>query len=111
LTLEAADAWLAGLLESPTGRLSAALRAMSLPALVDDLLAATGVADRAEVGQERDELWEYFQVTTGLPAEWRGTFASAAGPKAEAVPVGPARMPPPPGPPRAGYAPENAPTA
>jgi hypothetical protein len=40
VSLEAADAWLAALLESRTGGLAASLRAMSLPALVDDLLAA-----------------------------------------------------------------------
>ena len=82
LTLEAADTWLAALLESRAGGLAATLRALRLPALVDDLLSADFVAERLDTPQEQDDLWEHLQVTTGMPAEWRDSFVTAAGPKA-----------------------------
>ena len=83
LSLEAADAWLAALSESRAGGLAASLRAMSLPALVDDLFAAGAVADQLDTPQSQAELWEHFQVATGMPATWRDSFVTATGPKAE----------------------------
>jgi len=82
-SLEAADAWLAAMLESRSGGVTASLRAMSLPALVDDLFAAGAVADQLDTPQSQAELWEHFQVATGMPATWRDNFVTAAGPKAE----------------------------
>ena len=48
LTLDAADAWLAAILDDREGGLSAQLRAMSLPAVIDDLLTGGFVAGQVK---------------------------------------------------------------
>jgi hypothetical protein len=83
VSLESADAWLAALSESRAGGLAASLRAMSLPALVDELLAVGAIADQLDAPQNQSELWEHFQVATGMPPTWRASFVTATGPKAE----------------------------
>lgn len=69
LTLERADAWLSALLSDESGVLAAQLRAMTLEAVVDDLLAKQFVA-RQLAGNE-DAVWDQLSRWSGMPASWR----------------------------------------
>lgn len=77
LTLERADAWLTALLDDRASGLAAQLQAMSLPAIVDDLLSpggfVAGRVTRTKGGgsSDLDVLWEHLEARTGLSAAWR----------------------------------------
>ena len=71
LSLEGADAWLAALLDDTDGGLSAQLRAMSLGAVVDDLLADGFVAGRLSSPDDAIVIWERLDAWTGLHESWR----------------------------------------
>ncbi len=72
LTLDRADAWLAALLDDRAGGLAAQLQGMSLPALIDDLLAPSGfVAGRVGSPPDLAVLWDQLGARTGLTAAWR----------------------------------------
>lgn len=86
LTLDAADAWLAGLLSEDAGGLGAQLRAMALAAVLDDLLGGGFVAGRiAGGGEDAAALWEYLAARTGLPGAWRDATLPPGGVRAEDV--------------------------
>ena len=80
LSLEDADAWLAALLQDGEGGLSAQLRAMRLPAVVDDLLAGGFVAGRLRSPDDVSVLWERLDAWTGLHDSWRAASGTASGP-------------------------------
>ena len=71
LTLDGADAWLAALLDDREGGLASQLRAMSLPAVVDDLLDGGFVAGHVASPEDRGVVWEHLDVCTGLNGAWR----------------------------------------
>lgn len=71
LTLDRADAWLAALLDDRGGGLAAVLQAMSLPALVDDLLSRGNVANSLLSPTETAIVWDHLGARTGLPLAWR----------------------------------------
>lgn len=71
LTLERADSWLAALLDDRAGGLAAQLQAMSLQALVDDLLASGFVAGRVRFDVELAVIWDQLGARTGMTAGWR----------------------------------------
>ena len=54
--LAGADAWLAAQLQAPAGGLSGQLQAMTPPAVLDDLLSRSIVADRLSDPEDRDSL-------------------------------------------------------
>ncbi len=85
LTLAGADAWLAATLAARSGALADTLRALPLTALMDDLFAAGAVADRLDESGNEAALWDHVQATTGMPPDWRETFAPVAGAKAAQV--------------------------
>ena len=71
LSLDRADAWLAGLLDDNEGGLGAQLRAMSLSSVVDGLLSAGFVARRLGNADDEAVIWERLDAWTGLHAAWR----------------------------------------
>jgi hypothetical protein len=74
ITLEAGDAWLAGLLDDVQGGLAIQLRAMQPTVLFDDLLKGGYIATRlAGASHTQDEvaLWTQLTVWTGLSGSWR----------------------------------------
>jgi len=71
LSLDSADAWLSALLDDTEGGLSAQLRAMSLCAVVDDLLADGFVAGRLVSPDDEAVIWERLDAWTGLHESWR----------------------------------------
>ena len=79
LSLDGADAWLSSLLDDSKGGLASQLRAMSLTAVVDDLLGGGFVAvaidrragGRASVDSDEATLWEHLDIHTGLGPGWR----------------------------------------
>jgi hypothetical protein len=73
-SLEGADAWLSSLLEDDRGELAAALRAMTLTALLDQLLAPGYVADRLGEPKDRVAVLERLQAAMGMPAAWRDSY-------------------------------------
>ena len=77
LTLALADTWLATMLDQRGGGWAAALQAMSLPALVDDLLTLGAVGRRVSAGVDVDVLWEHLGARTGLTHAWREHALSA----------------------------------
>jgi PglZ domain len=106
MSLPSADAWLSGLLNEAEGGFAAQLRALSLPAVVDDLLsggfvagcvgqafgggAASGSIPRAPAESTKDAaLWERLAAWTGMPEVWRETTlpgrVGGARPRAEDV--------------------------
>ncbi|GMV42203.1 MAG: hypothetical protein AMXMBFR64_39190 [Myxococcales bacterium] len=86
LTLEVADAWLAGLLAEDAGGLGAQLRAMAPAAVLDDLLGGGFVAGRiAGGGADAAALWERLAAWTGLPGAWRDATLPPGGVRAEDV--------------------------
>ncbi len=84
-TLAEADAWLADLLADRDGGLGAQLRALSLPAVLDDLLGGGFVATRVVADENRGVLWERFNAWTGLPESWRDEVLPQGQPRAEDV--------------------------
>lgn len=84
-TLEAADEWLAGLLNDQQGGLPAQLRAMQPTAVLDDLITGGPLAGRMGIPGSSDEtiLWERFATWTGLPQSWRQATAKRSGQPAE----------------------------
>jgi len=86
-SLEGADAWLSSLLEDDRGELAAALRAMTLTALLDQLLAPGYVADRLGEPKDRVAVLERLQAAMGMPAAWRDSYTAATGPGAEDLAV------------------------
>jgi hypothetical protein len=84
-TLEEADAWLAELLADRDGGLASHLRALSLPAVFDDLLGGGFVASRIVAAEDRSVLWERFAAWTGLPATWSEEVLPPGAPRAEDV--------------------------
>ena len=76
LTLERADAWLAALLDERAGGLAAQLQAMSVPAIIDDLLSGGFVATRlfprsGEPSSDVVVLWDHLGARCGLTRSWR----------------------------------------
>ncbi len=73
LTLEQSDAWLSTVLDNQdaAGGLGAQLRAMSLQAVVDDLLTHGFVARQVKGSDALDAVWDQLSAWTGLTAEWR----------------------------------------
>ena len=71
LSLDSADTWLSALLDDTEGGLSAQLRAMSLCAVVDDLLADGFVAGRLVSPDDEAVIWERLDAWTGLHDSWR----------------------------------------
>lgn len=71
ISLDGADAWLAALLDDVEGGLSTQLRAMSLHAVVDDLLAGGFIAGRVQNSDDRAVIWERLDAWTGLHQSWR----------------------------------------
>jgi hypothetical protein len=84
-TLEEADAWLMDLLADREGGLVSHLRALSLPAVIDDLLGGGFVASRIGSAEELTILWERLAAWTGLPESWRGDALPPGTPRAEDV--------------------------
>jgi hypothetical protein len=84
-TLGESDAWLADLLADHDGGLGAHLRALSLPAVFDDLLGGGFVACRVVADEDRGVLWERFTAWTGLPESWRDEVLPQGHPRAEDV--------------------------
>lgn len=70
LTLEAADAWLDGLLAEPAGGLAAQLRSMRVSAVVDDLLEGGFLASLVPIPESVSAVWSYFAAKSGLTQEW-----------------------------------------
>lgn len=88
LTLDRADAWLSALMDDRAGGLAAQLQAMSLPALVDDLLADPNTSFLVRrLGSPTDlaVLWEHLGARTGLTAAWREQALSSRATHAEDV--------------------------
>ena len=85
LTLDAADAWLAAILDDRDGGLSAQLRAMSLPAVIDDLLTGGFVAGQVKSPAGQDAVWDRLTAGTGLAAAWRDTCLPTGALRAEDV--------------------------
>ncbi len=71
LSLDSADGWLAALLDDSSGGLSAQLRAMSLGAVVDDLLSGGFVASRLVSPDDEAVIWDRLDAWTGLHESWR----------------------------------------
>jgi len=84
-TLEEADAWLTDLLADREGGLGSHLRALSLPAVIDDLLGGGFVASRISSIEDLTVLWERLTAWTGLPESWRGDVLPPGMPRAEDV--------------------------
>ncbi len=84
-TLEDADAWLTALLADREGGFSSHLRAISLPAVIDDLLSGGFVASRIGSAEDLTILWERLTAWTGLPESWRGDVLPSGVPRAEDV--------------------------
>ena len=81
-SLDAADAWLTAQLDDREGGLSAQLRAMSLNAVVDDLLADGFVAQRLRGptrGADAPVVWDRLDAWTGLHDAWRETSVPSGG--------------------------------
>jgi hypothetical protein len=70
MTLAAADGWLAGQLADGDGGFGAALRHLSLQAIVDDLLAAGSVTQEMMRSRTQVLVWEHLAVAAGIPDEW-----------------------------------------
>lgn len=71
VTLEKADAWLAALGAQRDGGLRVQLQAMSLVAVVDDLLSGGFVAGRVAEDADRGALWHWLGAQTGVDEPWR----------------------------------------
>ena len=86
-SLDRADAWLSALLDDSKGGLSAQLRAMSLCAVVDDLLADGFVASRLVSPNPDDDavIWERLDAWTGLHARWRTASLPSGRPRPDDV--------------------------
>ncbi|MCY2995954.1 MAG: BREX-6 system phosphatase PglZ [Planctomycetota bacterium] len=83
LTLDAADAWLAAILDDRDGGLSAHLRAMSLAAVIDDLLTGGFVAGQVKSPTGQDAVWDRLTAGTGLAAAWRDACLPSGSLRAE----------------------------
>ena len=71
ISLGDADAWLAALLDDAGGGLSSQLRAMSLQAVVDDLLSGGFIAGRLQSPDDQEVIWDRLDAWTGLHESWR----------------------------------------
>ena len=71
ITLDSADAWLAALLEDAEGGLASQLRAIALPALIDDLLTGGFVTQRLASSEDQTAVWDRLAAGTGLTEAWR----------------------------------------
>ena len=71
ISLDGADAWLDALLNDTEGGLSAQLRAMSLTAVVDDLMTGGFVAGKLKNTNDEAVIWERLDAWTGLHDDWR----------------------------------------
>ncbi len=76
LTLEEADAWLTAELQGDKGELAGRLRSMSLPALMDALLASGELAQRLAWGPNQEAAWERVETAAGMPQAWREAYVS-----------------------------------
>lgn len=83
VTLEAADVWLAAILDHRDGGLPAQLRAMSVSAIIDDLLAGGSLAVQVKSSDGQDAIWDRLSVGLGLPVTWRETYLPVSAPRAE----------------------------
>jgi hypothetical protein len=70
LTLDEADAWLSERLAEAEGGLSAALRAMSLAEIVDQLLGKDRLAARVPHPSDLRDIWNHLHRVAGLPERW-----------------------------------------
>ncbi len=70
LTLERADAWLESELESGEQGLRKQLDAMSLPAVIDDLLHRGYIAAQTNAPEGKDVIVAKLRAWTGLPSSW-----------------------------------------
>src|SRR5690606_12336613 len=74
ITLEAADAWLTRAIDADEGALASQLRAISLGALLDDLLSRDGyVASRVAAAADREAGLAHLATAIALPETWRAT--------------------------------------
>jgi hypothetical protein len=73
LTLNAADAWLSGLLRSDVDSFGEQVRGMTPGAVLDDLLANGFIASRLRSPSNADAIWQALSTSTGLPTAWRDT--------------------------------------
>jgi hypothetical protein len=71
MTLDSADAWLAALLADAEGGLATQLRAIALPALIEDLLTGGFVARRVASIEDQSAVWDRLAAGTGLTEAWR----------------------------------------
>jgi hypothetical protein len=85
LTLDGADAWLSSVVTHGGEGIDAQLRAMSIDAIVDDLLAAGFIAARIQTGDDADAVWSHFAKAIGLPDEWRDEYEGRKVPRARDV--------------------------
>ncbi len=76
LTLEGADLWLNGLLAEQAGGLASTLRAMGLPALVDDLIEGDGPVARG-LAAGGEAIWAHLAAAAGLPDAWKNAAPAA----------------------------------
>ena len=77
-TLEQADAWLTERMADHGQGFGAQLAALTLPAVVDDLLAGGFVAGRMGSEADRSLLWDRFAAWTGLSEPWRAEVLPGA---------------------------------
>lgn len=73
LSLAMADTWLCEQLNAEKGGLAANLKALTLTALVDDLLGKGFVASRIKDPGNLDALWHHLEALAGLDPVWRDT--------------------------------------
>lgn len=85
LSLHGADTWLSARLDDRSGGFAAQLQGMSLPAIIDDLLAGGHIADRVRASSDRETLWQHLAAAAGLAAAWRGTWQAGGAERAEDV--------------------------
>lgn len=71
LTLEEADAWLAGLVKDGGPEVGAELRALSPAALIEDLLGGHRVSGRLHRSGVVEALWQALSVRMGLSKVWK----------------------------------------
>ena len=85
LTLEGADTWLATHMLSVGDGLTAQLTAMSIEAIVDDLLGSGFIAGRLQSGDDVELVWQHCARAIGLDEAWRDDSVGQSAPRAKDV--------------------------
>ncbi|MEQ1501356.1 MAG: BREX-6 system phosphatase PglZ [Myxococcota bacterium] len=78
LTLDRADAWLEAVSGGVATGLQSQLDGMSVPALVDDLVAGGAIARQLVGSQPIEVVWDHMRARLGLSRVWREAGASTA---------------------------------